>query len=410
MSEQTEKDLPRGLELTSLSPTFRENPFAAFKILRENSPIFEDGQLRDHIVLDAGRVYKILSNPSLLVDPSNLAPTSTRTLRGEDLEAEMSLLHSDGVRHKRLRSLMLKAFSKSRIDAFRSRAKEICETLLDAALAKDEFDFVAAIGRPMPTIVITELLGVDESKHEDFKVWSDQIIAYKLNPLADEETREVGELALKAIDETLLEEVNRRIDSGARPNDLISGMMEARTSEGECFSTSEISQNAQLLLIAGNQTTTDVMGTLLKNLLENGDSYRQVAEDKTLIAGAIEETLRFEPPIFGTERITPEPFDLEGVTVPKGHVITAMLTSANRDPALNENPDTFDIHRQNNKHFAFGGGAHRCIGAPLAKMECDVLLEVLIERCPGLTMSDKVPVYDSNPGFRSLESLWVRPR
>lgn len=410
MTEQAQDDLPRGLELTSLSPTFRDDPFAAFKILREKSPIFEDGQLRDHIVLDAERVHKILSNPALLVDPKNLAPTSTRMLRGEDLEAEMSLLHSDGERHKRLRSLMLKAFSKARIDGFRARAREICEALLGDVVDSGEFDFVKAIGRPMPTLVITELLGIDESQHEDFKVWSDQIIAYKLNPLADEETREIGEVALKAIDRTLTEEVNRRIETGARPDDLISGMMEASTSAGESFSTAEISQNAQLLLIAGNQTTTDVMGTLLKNLLENGDSYRQVVEDNTLIAGAIEETLRFEPPIFGTERITAEDFDLEGVTVPKGHVITALLTSANRDPALNENPDAFDIHRKNNRHYAFGGGAHRCIGAPLAKMECEVLLEVLSARCPALAMAETLPVYDSNPGFRSLESLWVRPR
>ncbi|MFE1602843.1 cytochrome P450 [Methylobacterium sp. ID0610] len=400
--------LPRGLELTSLSPLFRDDPYAILNRLRDEAPVLEDAQLRDHVVFPATLVQHVLSDPKLLVDPRSMAPTSTRMMRGEDLTVETSLLHADGARHKRLRSLMLKAFTNRRLEAFRGRTREICNALFDAVEAEDEFDFVKHIARPMPTIVITELLGIDESKHDDFKVWSDRIIADKLNPIADEETRIAGAAAMTAVEDTVTGEVMRRLETGERPDDLISGMMDAETSDGQRFSVYEISQHAQLLLIAGNQTTTDVMGTLVKNLTTRNDSYRQIVAEPALIPKAIEESLRFEPPIFSTERITAEEYRIKDATVPKGHVIAAMLTAANHDPILNERPDDFDIRRSQIRHFAFGGGVHRCIGAPLAKLECEVLLETMVARFPNLSAADRPHAYDPNPGFRGLDTFWLR--
>ena len=174
-----------------------------------------------------------------------------------------------------------------------------------------EFEFVASIARPLPTLVITELLGVDPAMHGDFKIWSDRIIADKLNPLADEETRA---------------EVERRRHTGERPEDLLSGMIEARVEDIEPYSPFEISQHAQLLRLAGNQMTTDLMGAMVKNPLET-DSWRALVEEPALIRTAIEESLRFEPPIFSTERFAPETMQIEGETIPKGHMIAAMLTA-----------------------------------------------------------------------------------
>lgn len=225
-------DLPRGLELTSLSPTFRDDPFS----------VLEDGQLHDHVVFRADLVQKVLTDQTLLVDPRALAQTSTRIMRGEDMSVETSMLHADGARHKRLRTLMLKAFNNRRPEAFPERTREICNELLDAA--GGEFDFMQQIARPMPTKVIIELLWVDRSLGEEFKIWSDQAIAFELNPLADEETRAIGAEGLAAIDRTVADEVNRRLSSGDRPDDLISGMMDAQTSAGETFSVAKISQHA----------------------------------------------------------------------------------------------------------------------------------------------------------------------
>ncbi len=408
MSQDDVGAMPRGLGLTSLSPAFRDDPFTILNRLRDEAPVFEDGQLRDHIVSTAALAHQVLSDPELLVDPRTVAPSSTRRLRGEDLTVEPSMLHSDGDRHKRLRTLMLKAFSKQRLEAFRARTRTICETLFQAIEGQREFDFIERIARPMPTIVITELLGVDPSQHADFKVWSDRIIADKLNPLADAETRRLGSEASLAISRTVAGEVGRRLDSGERPDDLISGLMDARTGEGERYTVAEICQQAELLLIAGNQTTTDLMGTMVKNLMERQDSYRRLVEDPGLIRNAIEEALRFEPPIFSTERVVQQDTDIGGLCVPKGHVIAVMLTAANHDPGLANDPEVFDIRRSNIKHYAFGGGAHRCIGAPLAKMECEALLDVMTVRFPTLRAADRTAIYDTSPGFRGLSSYWLR--
>ena len=183
-------DLPRGLELTSLSPEFRDNPFAVLKRLREAAPIFEDGQLRDHVVSTAALVQKVVSDPTLLVDSRNMAETSTRGLRNEDLSVATS---------------MMRAFYNRRLEAFRPRMRLLCEELLESLDA--EFEFVASIAWPLSTLVITELLGVDPAMHGDFKIWSDRIIADKLNPLADEETRALGAQASEAIDAIVRAEV-----------------------------------------------------------------------------------------------------------------------------------------------------------------------------------------------------------
>ncbi|MET0359130.1 MAG: cytochrome P450 [Pararhizobium sp.] len=149
------------------------------------------------------------------------------------------------------------------------------------------------------------------------------------------------------------------------------------------------------------------MGTMVKSLMEQGTSYADLVRDPALIPSAVEEAIRFEPPIFGTERITQEEVVIEGVSIPKGHVITALLTAANRDPKMVERPDEFDIHRSQIKHVSFGGGVHRCIGAPLAKLECEVLLQEMVRRFPAMKRADRAYAYDPNPGFRGLEFYWL---
>ena len=168
--------LPRGIELTSLSETFREDPRSVLNAAREACPVYRDGVLRDYVVLSAEIGRKVLSDRTLLTDPRMSAETSTRRLRGEPLDCEPPMLFADNPSHKRLRGLLGKALNFERVERMRPRVTELCEELI-GGVADGPFDLITQVARPLPTIVIAQLLGVDSSRHADFKLWSDQIVA-----------------------------------------------------------------------------------------------------------------------------------------------------------------------------------------------------------------------------------------
>lgn len=398
--------LPRGIELTSLSETFRADPLAVLNAAREACPVYRDGVLRDYVVFTAEIGRKILADRTLLTDPRMSAETSTRRLRGEPLDREPPMLFADNPSHKRLRGLLGKALNTDRVERMRPRVTALCEDLIDG-IAEGPFDLIAQVARPLPTIVIAQLLGVDATRHADFKRWSDQIVAANLNPLASPEVKAAGARASEELDGLVHAEIARRRTTDAGGDDLISAMIAAEIGDDR-FTDAEISSQTQLLLIAGNQTTTDLIGTMVRNLLEHGNSYARLVGEPGLIANAVDEAIRFEPPIFSTERIAQEDIEVGGVTVCKGESVAVMLTALNHDPALNPRPEKFDIARQNIKHFSFGGGRHICAGAPLARLEVATLLRVMIDRMPQLSSDPtQVPVVSTSPGFRGLDEYWI---
>ena len=399
------EDIPVGLELTSLSDEFRTDPYKIFKDIRDTCPIHHDGVLRDYVVTHATSAREVLTNKNYLCDVRSSDENSTRRLRGEPLDQEPPILFADNPRHGRLRGLLKKEFMRHKIENMAPIISKICNELLDN-IADNDFDFIELVARPLPTILFAELLGIDKERHSDFKTWSDQAVAAKLNPLASDAVKATGETAHNNINAIITLEVNKRIESGQKPDDLISAMIDARIGDDK-YSVDEICQQAQLLLIAGNQTTTDLIGTMLLNLLETGDSYQQLCRDQSLIENAVEESIRFEPPIMSTERIAHEDLEFKGCPIKAGYSFAVMLPAANRDPLENEDPDTFDIHRKKIKHWSFGGGSHFCLGAPLARLEAQVLLSELTKRFPNLKSMGKPHDYSPSPNFRGLDSLWV---
>lgn len=397
--------LPIGMELTPLSDEFRLNPHKVMREAREKCPVYYDGQLRDYVVLSASQGRKILNDRTLLSDPRASDEASTRRMRGEDLDAVPPMLHADDPQHSRMRALISKVFTKGRLEKIRPRVKEICHQLINAVEA-DTFDFVEHIARPLPTIVIAELLGVDSDQHENFKIWSDQIVAATLNPLAPEEVNALGEKAMENLRELMINELDKRRKLNEKSDDLFSALMDVEIA-GDRYTDEEILQQTQLLLIAGNQTTTDLVGMLVRNVLETGDIYQRLCREPQFIANAVEESIRFDPPIHSTDRIAPEDMEIDGVEIKKGFGIAVMLAAINHDPALNENPDVFDIDRKNFKHMSFGGGRHFCLGAPLAKMEAQMVLAALIELLPNLKSAGQEAKFTTNPGFRGLDEYWV---
>lgn len=404
MSDVEQSDLPRGIELTSLSQEFRADPHGVLRRARERCPVIHDGVLRDYVVLTVDIGRKILADRSLPSDPRATVPASTRRLRGEDLTKEPPLLFADDPHHKRLRGLMRQAFNQESIEKVRGRVTALCHKLIDA-ITSDVFDFIEAISRPLPTITIADMLGVDPSKHEIFKVWSDDMVAASLNPLASPEAKRAGAIAAVALHELFVGEIARREADSVTGDDLLSAIMRAQEG-GDRLTPEEISEQAQLLLIAGNQTTTDLMGTMMHNILSTSGCWEKLVARPDLVPNAVDEAIRYEPPIFTTERIAPEDMALGGLTIPKGYCLAVMLPSLNHDPELNADPDVFDVERQNIRHFSFGGGRHTCLGAPLARLECQELLRALVVRMPGLREAEgEAAVVSTNPGFRGLDRL-----
>jgi len=407
MESEKADGLPRGVELTCLSETFRKNPHEVLNFARSQCPVYKDGTLRDYVVLSAEFGRKVLADRKLPTDPRMTDPASTRRLRGEDLSVDPPILFMDDPQHKRVRSLIGKAFNAELVERFRPRVTVLCHQLIDA-ITDTDFDFIDAIARPLPTIVIAEILGIDSSLHGDFKVWSDQMVAASLNPLAPPDVKAAGAVAGEKICALVNQEIAARRADNLEGDDLITAMLTAE-SDGQKLTDDEIITNAQVALIAGNQTTTDVLGTLLYNLLRTGDSWARIVANRSMIPGAIDESIRFDPPIFSTDRIAGEDMEIGGVAVPKGFQISVMLSALNHDPALNSDPDTFDIERKHIKHFSFGGGRHTCLGAPLARMETQELLNAMADLMPRLTLDQSRPCeFSPNPGFRGLDRLWVK--
>jgi cytochrome P450 len=399
--------VPSGLALSALNPAFREHPHQVLEQLRADEPVHRDRKF-DRVVLTRFEdVRAVTADRSLAVDPMRARPGAfSRVVLGIDREEnfERSMLHSDDPDHKRLRGLVSQAFNQRSIDAFRPRITEIAEGLLDAVADRPGFDVIADYASPLPTIVIAEMLGVDPGDQAEFKRWSDALV-HSFNPLRTPEQS----AALEAAHWRLGDYFRRAVDArrANRGTDLVSAMVSAEE-QGDRLSEREILITCNLLLAAGNVTTTDLMGNGVLALLRHPEELAKLKADPDLARNAVEEMLRFDPPVVQTGRITTAPREIDGVKLAAGETITASLLAAGRDPAVHADPDRFDIGRDDPRHLSFGGGLHFCLGAPLARAEAQIGIPLLFQRFPNLRLDpDQKVVRKSVPVFNGLEALRV---
>jgi cytochrome P450 len=402
---RTKCPVASGMELTALDPDFRENPAAVLEVLRSTEPVHKDRTFDRVLLTRAKDVAATMNDRTLSVDPRKSRPGSASWVQfGVERGFRPSMLHLDDPDHKRLRTLVSKAFNVTSIEAMRGRILQIVDALLDEVQDRDSFDLVQAIANPMPTMVIAAMLGVKESDHGKFKRWSDDR-ALILNPNRTPEQQAIVEQAQEHFTGYLLQVIEeRRKDRGT---DLISQLINAEEG-GDRLTVPEIVSTCHILLIAGNLTTTDVLGNGVLALLENPEELRKLRQKPELIEAAVEEILRYAPPIVQWDRIAMEERSIDGVTIEAGQTISASLLGANHDPELHADPDVFRIDRENIRHHSFGGGVHYCLGAPLARAELQICLGRLLERFPSLRLQpDRPPVRKALPTFHGLESLWV---
>ena len=405
------EDAPRILDLTPLNPRFRQDPHALLDPLRAAYPVMRDEMAGSFFLTRYEDVRGILTDLTLWRDPHQAEPAAVMSRRlveqvsaRQDGDGGMSILLMDDPDHARIRNPLAQALYR-RVAKSRTEVERVVDRALDAIGDEQGFDLMARFALLIPIDVIAVILGVDPERLAEFRDWSEGVIQ-SLNPLRTAEQTDHlirAGTALNLYMNALMAE--RR---AAPADDLMSDMIALQT-QGARLTDPEIITNLSALLVAGNLTTTDLIGNAVRLFLTNPDQLAKLRADPALIAAAVEETLRFEPPVDITGRIASRDMQVGGCPVGKRQAMALSLRGANRDPAAFEDPHRFDITRKKSPHVAFGGGAHICIGAPLARLEAQIALARLFVRFPNLRLADPAtePVWRTLPFFRGLERLDV---
>jgi cytochrome P450 len=356
-----------------MSTAFFEDPYPTYRAMREHSPAVFLPPVSTWVLTGFNEAYTALRRHDVFSSkPVGLA-----------------LIGDDQPRHTHLRSLVNKTFTPRRIQDLEPRIEGIVKQLLDE-FDGEEVDLVAGLSVPLPVTVIAELMGIPPSERERFKRWSDAVIA---STETDEFRADIEEMEAYFADV-----ISNRKE--APTADLFSGLVAAEV-EGEHMLANEIISFATLLLVAGNETTTNLISNMLNILAARPYLWRRLRQDRSLIEPVIEETLRIDSPVQLLQRMPLRDFDLNGTRIPEGQQIFVAYGAANRDPKVFPEPDEFRLDRELSRHIAFGYGIHFCLGAPLARTEARITLNALLDRYATIEPSEQ-------PGERQRASFIVR--
>jgi cytochrome P450 len=404
-----EPPLPGLLQLTPFNAEFQADPHVVLDDLRARCPVHRDESAGSFILTRYADIRPLVSDRTLWRDPLHAeeAATLQRRFAQQDLGDQprgetTSILMLDDPDHARIRQPLAQALY-ARVAKFKPEVERIVDETLDAIDASRPFDLMTRFCIPIPIDVIASILGVDHSRLAEFRRWSEAVIQ-GLNPFITEEQRVVTEQANSELFAYFGETFEaRRADPR---DDLISDMTKLQAG-GAPLSDLELQINLAALLIGGNLTTTDLIGNGVRQLLLNPGELAKLKADPGIVKDVVEEILRFEPPVDNTGRIASRDLDVGGCPVKATQSLMFSLRAANHDPEVFENPHRFDVSREHKPNVAFGGGAHICIGAPLARLEAQVALVKLFERFPNLRLTDPdaAPKWRTLPFFRGLERL-----
>jgi len=400
--------LPSLLQLTPLDPTYRTDPHVVLDDLRARCPVHRDDMSGNFVLSRYADVRGVVSDLTMLRDPINAeegAILQRRFLGTVDPSLPRShvssILTLDDPDHARIRRPLAQALY-ARVAKFKPEVERIVGETLDGLEGEASFDLMDRFCVPIPIDVIASILGVDRERLGEFRLWSEGLIQ-GLNPFRNEAQTVAMETASEALTDYFTDAMAAR---RAEPrDDLISDMV---LLQGEAdLADTELRINLTALLVGGNLTTTDLIGNAARLLLLNPSELGKLKADPGLINAVVEEVLRYEPPVDITGRIASRDMELGGCPVKSHQALTLSLRAANRDPEVYDDPHAFNVSRKHRPHVAFGGGAHICIGAPLARLEAQVALARLFERFPDLKLVETEPQWRTLPFFRGLERIDV---
>jgi cytochrome P450 len=382
-------------------PEFRANPYPHFPKLLEGSPRQLNLFMPSTVVARYADVTTVLRDHQRF---SVRRPEIPGRDRIDPFAGAPTILTADPPIHTRLRRLVSKAFTPRRVRELEPRIRAITDELL-TSVGQAHFDAIAELANPLPVIVIAELLGISPDDHEQFKRWSNDLIGSFGREMATGPSPE-GIAAKDSLRGYLSKAVAVR---RAKPaDDLISALVAARD-ETEALSEDELLAFVVLLLLAGNETTTNLIGNGLLALCRHPEEQDRLRKNPELMPRAIEKMLRFDPPVQMTVRTITEATEIGGTRVEPNSMLFVLIAAANRDPAEFPNPETFDIARDPNQHLSFGEGIHFCLGAPLARLEGTIAIESMLKRFPRLRLADpfaKVE-YRGSMALRGLANLAI---
>ncbi|MGH7966112.1 MAG: cytochrome P450, partial [Candidatus Binatia bacterium] len=366
------------MEYNPFAPEVIENPYPYYAELRAKSPVSWVEVLQGWAVSRYADVDFVLRNPKLF-------PSSVWMARGfgdmNPVPGVPMLLDMNPPDHTRLRKLANRGFTPRLIRAMETHVRAIARELLAAVKKEHTWNLVDAVSSPLPLIAIAEMLGVEPERRADFKRWSDETIKGTSQP-TDKAVRAQILQATAEMRAYLREAIARRRTQPGE--DLLTAFVQAEE-EGRILSADEVLALVVLLLVAGNETTTNLIGNGVLALLDHPDALAKVRADRTLLPSLVEEILRYDTSVQVVFRETAQEIELGGVRLPAGATLYLLLGSANRDERKFPEPDRFDVRRNPQDHVGFGYGIHLCLGAPLARLESRIVLEELLFACPSFT-------------------------
>ncbi|GAA3003718.1 cytochrome P450 [Actinokineospora diospyrosa] len=385
-----------------VSSPWRADPYPTYARLREGTGVYRS-KLRITSVATHALCSKVLRDRTFGVrstDGAEPPPFAASGLPGE-VEVIPSMLEVDAPDHTRLRALARPAFSPAKITGYRAGIEEATARLLERALAKDRFDLMADFAAPLPITVISALLGIPDVDSAAFVRYG-RVLGASLDgtkSVRHARALRTANRELRALFTRLIAE--RTADPGP---DVISALA---TSTG--LTALELATTCELLLIAGFETTTNLIGNAVWTFARNPDQWDRLRADPALVGAAVDEVLRYEPPVQMTARIPHRDTEVAGTPVAANSMVIVLLGSAGRDPAAFERPDEFDIGRPKGAdHLAFSSGAHYCLGAPLARLEGEIALGALAGALPAITAVAE-PKWRKTTVIRGLSELWLSP-
>lgn len=401
--------LQTGVAYNPLEKRYLEDPYPLYRKLQSRDPIHRSRLIGGWILTRYADINETLTDSRFMADERKLPDFEKRRQRIiktagiPDDPPVQSMLRLDPPDHTRLRSLVNRAFTPRAIEKLRPRVEEIVDELLDAVADKGSMDVIEDLAYPLPVMVIAEMLGVPAEDRDQLKRWSDEIVlTLGAVPRGDAVRRsyEAGK-EMRAYIEQIGDE--RRRDPR---DDLLSALLAAEE-EGDRLTIEEVYSTVLLILVAGNETTTNLIGNGLLALLRNPDQLELLRDDPTLAQSAVEELLRYDSPVQATGRFVTEEVALNGYTVKPFQQVILLLGAANRDPEQFTDPDRLDITRDEGPPLSFSHGLHFCLGAPLARIEAQIALPAMLRRFPDLKLATERVEWGDGIILRGLKALPV---
>ncbi len=401
------------IEFQPYAPSFAADPYAVYARLRQRSPIFFSTEVGMTLFARYEDIRSLLLDSRLGRTMSHVATPDEleRQPRAEQWErlpnynryVRVNLLETEGSDHSRLRRLVSAALSPKRIRELRGRIESVVDELLAELAPRGRMEFLEELAVPLPVHVISQLLGWPEEQRHRLRPWSADIVR-----LYEKDHSEADEMRAEAATSEFAAALSELAElRHADPRDDLVSAMVTICDEGDRLTRDELIATCMLLLNAGHEATVNGAGNGLLALLRHPEQLARLRDDPSLIGTAIEEMLRYDSPLQLFHRFVLEDFERGGVSFERGDAVGFLYGSANRDPQAFDRAEEFDVGRRPNSHLAFGAGTHFCLGAPLARLELEILFNALLQRLPDIRLDGGAPEYRRGLVFRGLRELRV---